>query len=109
MEDIQIQKDLISIYLSQLLNDPDEVIKLAMKAKDEEINLLRKEIRELKEEVQGLKQYIDQVISPLTITSSDLSSIECISNNVKYIDDQYIDQSSGKTFYDSTFHTLSRK
>jgi len=89
MEDIQIQKDLISIYLNQLLNDPDEVLRLvAMKSRDEEIKSLQKEIGELKEEILDLRQCINQI---LNLSPYDSTEEPCIST-YHGMEDQVIDQ-----------------
>lgn len=49
-------KGFLAVYISQLLDDPDELIKEALKVRDEEIKYLKEEIKNLKKEVEDLKK-----------------------------------------------------
>lgn len=51
-------KGFLALYLNQILDDPDQLIKLAIQERDEEIKALKKELEGLKIELAELRALI---------------------------------------------------
>ena len=52
-------KGFLALYLNQILDDPDQLIKLAIQERDEEIKALKKELEGLKIELAQLRASIN--------------------------------------------------
>lgn len=59
-------KGFLAIYLNQILDDPDQLIKLAIQERDEELKSLKKELDEVKNELAILRSLLE----PTPIDSS---------------------------------------